>query len=430
MNPSLGQIVTGAFDDVIDEDFYFLDATAGQTLAIAPAGLSQLAPNIAVFDANATLIAQDTAGIGLATELSADGQYFIQLTPNGDADGVGDYTFVADLLNDAEIIPEGGETFETASILTAGFQGTFVGDLTVSDTSDLYRFELDDIEALRFDLFIDGRETIVESGKAMRIYNSRGQLLVESSSGRVSTETRDGFVPGTYFLEVASENPTGDGTYAVSYVTITDFSLQRDHTVHYMDFDSNDPYLGFNRASAHAVPAAWDYYVGSFLSRYGVYDVEASLDEGILNVPGNERVASGIGDFGDIGAGGFGGGGRGLRSNNGNTVNNARESATNSLGKFGTALVNHEFGHAVGLPHARDVQAVMSYVGTSEVLAGRRYLRVSRDGQSATWQSSVRRSRLPGLHTASRCASLCSRGSGKRRCGAIGSLSGRNDNRL
>ena len=273
---------------------------------------------------------------------------------------------VVDLVDDAQTFLGTIDGFESAGNLdTNSYRGNFVGLLDGVSDRDLFQFEIDDIEFLRFDLQFSGNEQIVESGKEMRIYNALGQEIIHSPSGRISTEVDDALVPGTYYLEVLADSPIGSGAYAIEYLTVTNFSLQRDNAVHFMDFDSDDPYLGFNRVAAYAVPEAIDYYRGTFDSRFDVYDVETTR---VKPVQGKERVASGIGDFGDIGAGGFGGGGRGIRSSNGNTVNNALETSADVLRRLTTTTVNHEFGHATGLPHARDVQAFMSYVGTAEYL--------------------------------------------------------------
>ncbi|QDV43538.1 FG-GAP repeat protein [Stieleria neptunia] len=367
LNGLLGQKVIGRLADVSEQDVYSLDASAGQTLVVSFAGLQTTSPAVEVLDSFGNVIGENQSGTGIVLQIQDDQQLFVALSgANSSGDVSGDYAMVVDLVDNAQAFPDLGDSFETAGQLdTTTYRGNLVGILDDQSDRDLFQFEIDDIEFLRFDLQFSGSEQIVESGKEMRIYNAFGQQLIHSPNGRISTEVDDALVPGSYFLEVLADSPIGTGAYAIEYVTITDFSLQRDNAVHFMDFDSTDPYLGFNRVAPYAVPEAIDYYLGTFDSRYGVYDAEATRDK---PAPGKERVASGIGDFGDIGAGGFGGGYRGVRSSNGNTVNSARETSATVLRRLTTTTVNHEFGHATGLPHARDVQAFMSYVGTSEYL--------------------------------------------------------------
>ena len=359
-------MVGGLIANTSDQDFFFFDAVDGQTFALAFAGLAETNPGVTVYDPQGVVLSTNRSGTGAQQTISETGRHYFSLSPtNSLGSAVGEYAFTIDLLDNAPLFTERGDTFADADDLVTGFSGSFVSTLDSTSDRDLFRFEIDDIEFLRFNLRFSNEEAIVESGKDLRIYNELGQQIVYSPNGTISTEVDDALVPGTYYLEVLANSPIGPGTYALDYSTITNFSLQRDRAVHFMDFDSNDPYLGFNRVAPYAVPAAIDYYTGSFESRYGVYEVDVTRDR---PVDGKERVASGIGDFGNIGAGGFGGGGRGLRSSNGNTVNNALETSANSLSKLATALVMHEFGHGVGLPHARDIQALMSYVGTSEYL--------------------------------------------------------------
>lgn len=367
LNGVIAEPVMGRLSDSVEQDFFTLNVRSGQTLVVAFAGLQQSGPAVEVLDSFGNVLGENQSGSGIVLSINADDAISIVLSGQNSSGAIaGDYAMVVDLVDDAQSFAESNDSFESAAPLdTSAYRGNFVGTIEGQSDRDLFEFQIDDIEYLRFDLQLSGREQIVESGKEMRLYNALGQQVIYSPNGRISTEVDDALVPGTYYLEVLADSPIGTGAYAVEYVTITDFSLQRDNAVHFMDFDSTDPYLGFDRVASYAVPEAIEYYIGTFESRFGVYDVQATRDK---PADGKERIASGIGDFGDIGAGGYGGGGRGIRSSNGNTVNSARETAATALRRLTTTTVNHEFGHAAGLPHARDVQALMSYVGTAEYL--------------------------------------------------------------
>lgn len=364
---TLGVPFNGNLASSRDIDTFTVDVNAGDSVVIAFAGLAQNNPAAVVRTASGVRLGQDLDGNGLAIEVPVTGPIFVTLTPANSAGAVtGDYSAVISRFADTSVAPETGSDFVDAETFRGlELQETMTGVLSDVGDADLYRVEIDGIKFLRFDVQASGQEQIVETGKELRLYDQYGHLVEYASGGRLDTERVDALVPGTYYVEVVASSPVGTGAYALSYFTRTNFSLQRDNALHYFDFGSMDPYLGFARVNPYAVPEAQDYYLGVFDSRFEVYDVDTTLTR---PVDGNDRVASGIGDFGNIGAGGFGGGSRGTRSSQGNTVNSALEQSANSLRYLTTGVVMHEFGHATGLPHARDVQALMSYVGSAEYL--------------------------------------------------------------
>ncbi|NND96024.1 MAG: hypothetical protein HKN47_01695 [Pirellulaceae bacterium] len=361
----LGRPFTGSILDNRDIDRFELTASRGDVVAVAFAGLPSSAPFVRLVSASGQVIATDTSGLGLVADVTSGETLYVEIASNGATD-VLQYVAVINRFSDSTVVAESGSGFDgAAEFASVERNETLVGVLEDLNDVDLFRFEVDDIEFLNFDLQLAGGERIVDSGKELRLYNALGQLLERSSSGSLSTNRTDALTPGTHYIEVLATSPVGAGAYALSYSTRNDYSLQRDNALHYTDFDSTDPYLGFDRVAAYADAAGIPFFHAMLDAKYKPFEVELTRNK---PVDGQERVASGIGDFGDIGAGGFGGGGRGIRSSQGNTVNNAREISVSNFQYYGTTLVSHEFGHATGLPHARDPQAFMSYVGTTELL--------------------------------------------------------------
>ncbi|TWT93212.1 FG-GAP repeat protein [Stieleria varia] len=364
---ALGQIVNGSINDLIDVDTYIVDAQNGDSIVVAFAGLPQHSPAVTVRTATGQVLGQGSDGNGVAVSVPTGGQIYVTMSSrNTQGNFTGEYSTVINRFADSRVARDVGDSFADADLYrSTDLRETITGVLSNPGDADFYSFEINGIEFLNFSVQASGSEQIVETGKELRLYNQYGQMIRHSSTGQLDTEFTDALVPGRYFIEVLAASPVGTGAYALSYATRTNFSLQRDNAVNYFDFDGTDSYFGFDRVANYAVPAAQDYVVGVFESRYEVYDVETTLTKPL---DGNERVASGIGDFGDIGAGGLGGGGRGTRSSQGTAVNSALETSANNISYLTTPTIMHEFGHATGLPHARDAQGLMSYVGSTEYL--------------------------------------------------------------
>ena len=358
-----GRSFTGTLADANDLDIFSLNVQQGDIVSVATAGVS--GPRIDILDPNGDSQAVDTSGFGTAFRATGTGPLYFVFTTN-DRTGPGDYTAVINVHPGASLAAETGDTFdEVQSFDVSDLSETVVGVLEPND-HDIFRFEQTEIGGINFNIAIGNNDRIAESGKELRLYNRYGQLVeVSPNSGRLNTLRTDAITPGTYYLEILADSPVGAGPYELTFSKDDAVSLQRDNALHYMDFDSMDPYLGFDRVNAFGTPEAIPFVVGMFNAKLKQFGAEATLEE---PVSGNERVASGIGDFGDIGAGGFGSGMRGIRSSQGNTVNSFHGNNFGVLGYYGTSLVNHEFGHGTGLPHARQPQAFMSYVGTTDLL--------------------------------------------------------------
>ena len=362
---TLGMPLLGSIADLTDVDRFSVPVEPGDVVAVATAGSTQTAPGIIVTDGLGRTVASNQSGLGLTVLADATDTYFVEFGPSSTVGAV-DYVAVINRFDSANIESEGNDSFETADEFIADLQtDRFVGEIESINDVDVYRFEVNDIELLNFNVQFSSAESIVETGKELRLYNAQGQFLKRSDDGRMFVRRIDAFIPGTYYITVSASAPAGLGTYALSYNTFNSLSLQRDNALHFMDFFSDDPFLGFDRVAPYAATDGIPFYIGMFNAKYGPYEVEVTQTK---PVDGAERVASGIGDFGDIGAGGIGGGSSGTRSSQGNTVNNAKETELAGLGYFSANIVNHEFGHATGLPHIRDVQAFLAYDSQLETI--------------------------------------------------------------
>lgn len=344
-----------------------------ETLVVSYAGTAARGPVTQIQDLDNNVVAADLEGVGITYRSETGGTFVLQLlsvNPNAGSSGV---VMIADVLTDTDIAAESGDTLSEAydweldsPTGSNNYQQTIASTLETIDDVDVFRFEVDGFHFVNFNLELNGNDNITRGGKTLTLFNQYGQFLDRSNTGSLSTERPDAFAPGVYYLAVSANSPIGTGAYGLVANFVQNISPQRDGTTHFLDFDSTDSYLGFDRQNPYEVPEAIPYYVGSFDAKYSPYDVEVTRQ---APADGVERVAQGVGDFGDIGAGGFGAGSRGQRSSQGNAVTSAVETATERLGYFGTTTVNHEFGHAAGLPHARDVQALMSYDGQTQFLS-------------------------------------------------------------
>ncbi|TWT79056.1 putative Ig domain protein [Planctomycetes bacterium CA13] len=362
-NVPLGRAFTGSLGSATDVDVFQLDATANGSVMVAFAGLAESNPAVTITNVAGDILGQTQSGLGIAIETSVDETVYITFSSDNAAGAVtGDYVAVVDRKSDARLASELGNGFDHAFASDAN---TLLGELDIAEDRDIYRFEVDAVQFLGFDLQFSWQEKIVDSGKEMRLFNDRGQILRFADNGYMSTEQTTALTPGTYYVEVFATAPVGLGVYALTANSNNGISLQRDHSVHFMDFDSDESYLGYDRVNAYAATEGIPYFMGLFDSRYKGFDVEVTRTKPI---EGSEYVGSGIGDFGDIGAGGWGGGSHGYRASKGGTVNAAGETAIDQIRYYTSATVMHEFGHAVGLPHARDTQGLMSYVGNTEYL--------------------------------------------------------------
>jgi hypothetical protein len=366
--------INGTLLGTSDIDRFSVNTQPGDVVVVSYAGLTSRGPATQIFDGSGNVIGSDLSGRGLSVIVPQGGLVTIQLQrADSLPDFTLDYVMVAGVFDNSTLANETGSTLSSAHdwqmerpIGENNWQQRASGSLSSIDDIDVFRFELDAYGVIDFELELSGQEAITRSGKTLTLYNSYGQFLAEGTSRFVSTQRPDAFAPGVYYLAVSANSPIGLGAYSVLANYRFNLSPQRDVATHFMDFDGTDPYQGFDRVGPYAVDEAQAYYVGAFDAKLAPYDVNAVLER---PVDGNEFVGQGIGDFGDLGAGGWGGGGRGQRASSGGAVTDARETDVGTLSSLRTNTVVHEFGHAVGLPHARDVQSLMSYVGRAELFA-------------------------------------------------------------
>ncbi|MEM6687905.1 MAG: FG-GAP-like repeat-containing protein [Planctomycetota bacterium] len=348
--------------------FFFVDAEEGEALAVATYGLQNFAPDIEILDGDGNVISTPGNGGDATAIIPEDGRYYIRVES---PEGIGPEPFAisASRLPEGLVIESPGSSFDDATPLsTEPIQQTILASFESLDDVHVYQFEIDDLFHMEFEF--GNFDHAAASGKQFRLFNEMGQFVsidylsfFGSFYGRGDTETIDAVQPGKYFLEVTPTDIRGLDNYALVATKQTNFSLNRDRTTHYIDFDSNESYLGFDRVAAYGDQASQEFYVNVFESRFSPFEVNV-----ITDAPSefSESVSSGVGDFGNIGAGGFGSGRGGVRSQMGLTVNAANEQSVDFLFGYSTTTLNHEFGHGVGLPHARDVRALMSYVGSTQ----------------------------------------------------------------
>ncbi|WP_144060025.1 FG-GAP-like repeat-containing protein [Rhodopirellula sallentina] len=370
----LGVPMNGSLDGGNDIDRFALSTQPGDVIVVSFAGLPDLGPATTLIDASGNVIATDITGNGITATSRNGGTVIVQLSRSDSSDLVSlPYNMIANVLDNAFSADDDGDTLSDAYDWQLArpsglndWQQQVSGTIDSISDVDVYRFEIDSLTTINFRLSIGATDSVTGGGKSMTLYNQYGQFLETTQSNVLNTRRPDAFDPGVYFLAVSANSPIGTGAYAISADFQYDFSPQRDATTHVFDFDQPSSYFGFDRVNDYAVDEARTYYIGSFDAKYAPYDVNAATE---APAEGNERVTQGIGDFGDFGAGGLGSSRGGQRSASGLAMTGATETTVNQLAALSTNTVNHEFGHAVGLPHARDVQAFMSYVGRTEYLS-------------------------------------------------------------
>ncbi len=371
---ALGIPINGTLDGGGDIDQFSINTQPGDVVVVSFAGLPLQGPATELIDGFGNVIASDTTGKGLSATIRNGGTITLRLQRSDALDVLAlEYNMVVNVLSDAFVAEETGSELSGAydwqldrpSGLN-NWQQQVAGTIEDVDDVDVFRFEIDSLSTVNFRLALSGSDAVTGDGKSMTLYNQYGQFLADTHSNTLSTSRPDAFAPGVYYLAVSANSPIGVGAYGVLANFQYNFSPQRDATTHVFDFDDESTYFGFDRVAAYAVDEARPYYIGSFNAKYAPYDVNAVTE---APADGNERITQGIGDFGDFGAGGLGSSRGGQRSANGLAMTGATETSVGALSALSTNTVNHEFGHAAGLPHARDVQAFMSYVGRTEYLS-------------------------------------------------------------
>ena len=362
--PRVGRPLIGQISSIGDFDRFRVDTEIGDLVTVSFAGLPEFAPTVRVTNSVGGNLGEDSSGVGLVAESLGGGNVFVELGPNV-TNGPSEYAVIIDVISDSALSPDASDEFESAfDFPSTQRTESLVGIIDRMSDRDFYRFDINEIESLDFDIESSNNQSVAATGKELRLYDSAGRLLDYSTNGSLDTNRPDALTPGTYFIEVLPTSNAGLGPYTLSY-TSNPLSLQRDNTLHFADFDGADPYLNFDRVAAYSDPAAIDFLIGLMDAKFGVYEVDVTQSR---PVDGVERVGSGVGDFGDIGAAGFGNAATGTRSNRGDAVNDLRNPQVDSLGPHGAETINQGFGHAIGLPTARDPQALMSFLGTTSLL--------------------------------------------------------------
>ncbi len=349
-----------------DVDQFSFDLEAGDGVSVDFAGLTDSSPGARLRSAAGTIVASSLQGFGITHVVQAAGTYFLEVVDNvlGTAsEYVGVFNkYAGATMNDAAI---GGFADATDWQFTRDHSYA-VGTLTSMTDVDVYKIAIDDFAIHDFNISPNGGDELSEQNRVLTLFNQYGQFLASSSTGRLDQENVDAARLGTYYLTVSASGPAGLGSYGLRAEEDAWFASQRDTPRHFIDFNQQMPrHQNFAWVNSFAVPEAIPFVVGMFDAKYQAFGVDATTT---LPTDNNELVTQGYGDFGDIGAGGWGGGSRGQRSTRGSAVTSATQTTWNSLSYGSTNTLNHEFGHSAGLPHARLANAVMSYVGTDELL--------------------------------------------------------------
>lgn len=365
---TLGATLRGDLASGDAADLFSVSLTVGHTVVVDFTGLVGTVPGVRLLNSSGSVVATELTGLGLSATIPATGTYYLEVGVNSAGINFGQYVAVVNSYAAATQPVDAGNSFDERVSWNFPLLETsqVIGSLNAIDDVDTYQFEVTSNYRLNFSLQPGGGDTISGQNKLLALSNQYGQLLSYSTTGSMTQERTDAIAPGKYFLTVSATTGMGLGAYALQVNTQGFFADQRDVPVHFIDFNKQQAtYLGYSWANSYAATNGIPFVVGMFDARYDVFDVDVTLQ---LPSDGAERISSGYGDFGNIdGAGGWGGGWYGQRRSSGNTVSSTTETWS-TLDYSYTTVLNHEFGHATGIPHARLATALMGYVNTTQLL--------------------------------------------------------------
>ena len=80
LNGLAGEKVGGTLADATEEDVFFIDAQAGQTLVVAFAGLSEASPAVEVLDSFGNVLGENQSGTGIVLQIQEDAPVYLSLS--------------------------------------------------------------------------------------------------------------------------------------------------------------------------------------------------------------------------------------------------------------------------------------------------------------------------------------------------------------
>ena len=359
------RFMRGTLSSASDVDYYWFNRNSGENLTLEFAGYNEDSPTVAVYNPDGTLLARANDGRGLTAIMPTSGQYRVEVSAARDNRTVtGQYVLqMSPGWNPVYYIPPTATSFDTAAPVTIATNGTrFVGSLATPNERQYLGFDIS--EWGHFDSLI----TSIAYNQRVTLYNEAGQIISASTGGYFDVGDQP-VAPGRYYVSIEALNSNATGPYMLQLDFYTPTAQRRETPLFVIDFDQQRAkYLNYAWVAPYGAPAAEDYMQGLVESRYAAWDVEVTQ-----TIPPDraEYVAQGIGDFGNTGAGGktSGGAGAGVNSVQGEALTSCTmlpNWTTISYG-CGTTLI-HEFSHATGLGHARNVQSVLGYDNADEIL--------------------------------------------------------------
>jgi hypothetical protein len=384
-----GTTIRGEVTTDTDADLFSFNASAANSVALKFSNPSGLSPAARLLNAAGTVIASNLSGDGLFVVLPAAGTYRLQLTSDNSAGTfVGGYaaalSIVAGATNSTE--PAAGQHPLSAApvIPLSTSTARAVGALT--SINDVDAFAVDLVAGRSYTFGIDTSAGVsTRQNRALTLYNEFGQFMETSYSGTLASNAATGFGfrverTGRHYLAVSSTGASGVGGYVLTAVQSGTFPTRRDVPLIYHDYTGARTHLGYGPAAPLLNPATIPLLVGTYESRYDIYDVDVTTTN-----PGTGTfITFGAGEFGSIGAYGYGG--SFSQNASSSTVGSRRVSGQSLLDDSGssfTSLINvrnpasvmiQETGHASGTyAHAREPAAAMAYDSQSSLIVGGQY---------------------------------------------------------
>ena len=363
---NLNQAFRGQLSSSDVSDFYSFNLNANDSLFVNFNGHPEQRPGVRLLNSTGAVLDNGLAGQGLAYNAASSGTYYLEVVDNSAAGQTEFYVGVIQVSVQADMPSDLGEDLDQSSPWALGRENSVVrGELSSLSDVDTFAITVNSLARAEITLYVAGSESIPTYGRSMIAYDRQGAMVAKSQDGVLNIERYLGSTPGEYLIQIAADSSTGLGTYGLRAWNFDDFSNQRDVPLHLVDYARQFPvYNGFNFTAPFGAPEAIPFVTGLLQSRFGAYDIDVTLNK--PDIPLDRYIRSGFGDFQDL-TGGAGGGYYGVRRPNGSSANNSDD--TSWPLQYGSGSLIHEFGHAAGLDHAREVSSVMAYYHTDNVFS-------------------------------------------------------------
>jgi hypothetical protein len=370
------RMLSGELTEGDAKDFFSINLTASQTFFLHFAGLPEDRPGCRLLNSAGTVLVESARGQGLSAVIPTSGTYYVEVIDNLSAGQTRAYLGTNHVVGTSVNPVDLGDSLEKATQwngpasngLYALSEGFLRGELTDLSDVDIYSIR-SSIHQIIISLRPGRVDDFTSQEREISVLDRFGHPIVTSYGGYGGEISVGDIVrkPDDYFIRVRATNATGLGTYGLRWSENADFGLQRETPLHFIDYTKQNPeYNGNKFLNPYGVPEAIPLITGLHRVRYDFVDVDYSLIKPTSDV--SPYIQSGVGDFETLN-GGVGGGYHNQRRASGSSANNLDEKSWTVYNGWPANLLNHEFGHAAGLPHVRSIANSLAYTSLNSILS-------------------------------------------------------------